>query len=421
MSSLTSPTKVPAGLAANAPNVAMLLSCGSFEGFFGWVQGQTRVSYLQSYRNDWSWYYAQGLRENGINAILYIPALREAGKYQTESGISVRFLPLERWYGLIEQVWVKRLSRLTRWSLYVEERINTLAFIRPLRDALAEDEIDVLYLQEYWSGRFDHLVHRVNLPVVGADHGGLSKRVVKLFKRKAFERAALCYGQTTDECRIVESYGGHSRLQPNGCDVAEFFPDPTANRGRTILTVARLTNRQKRTSDLIRALGELPEEWSLDIVGTGPDRDMLEKLTNELGYASRVRFHGFATRSAVKEFLRCCGVYAMPSANEAVSLAVLEAMACGAAVVLTRIRAFEKLVTDGLNGRLVAVGDVKGLAEGILDAWQRRAVLGRAAAETVRTSYNTRVLYAQLAETLRQSAHRPGASGSARVVPAKGI
>lgn len=405
MPSQTSPITVPADLPAKSPNVAMLLSCGSFEGFFGWVQGQTRESYLQSYRNDWSWYYAQGLQENGVNAILYIPALRESGKYETEPGISVRFLPLERWYSVIEQVWVKRLSRLTRWSLYAEERINALAFIRPLREALAEDEIDVLYIQEYWSGRFDHLVHSVDLPVVGADHGGLSKGVVTFFKRKAFERASLCYGQTVDECRIVELYGGRSRLQPNGCNVAEFFPDPTANRGRTILTVARLTNRQKRTSDLIRALGGLPEEWSLDIVGTGPDRNMLEKLADELGYASRIRFHGFAGRSKVLEFLRCCGVYAMPSANEAVSLAVLEAMACGAAVVLTRIRAFERLVTDGVNGRLVSVGDVKGLADGILDAWERRAVLGRAAVETVRTSYNTRVLYSRLAESLRESAH----------------
>ena len=36
----------------------------------------------------------------------------------------------------------------------------------------------------------------------------------------------------------------------------------------------------------------------LDIVGTGPDRNMLEKLADELGYASRVRFHGFGGRSA---------------------------------------------------------------------------------------------------------------------------
>jgi glycosyltransferase involved in cell wall biosynthesis len=382
-------------------NVAMLLSCSSFEGFFGRIQGQTRQSYLETYRNDWSWYYARGLLDNGINPTLYIPALREAGKYETDAGVPVRFLPLDRWFRPFERVWLKRLSRQTRWSLYAEERINTIAFMGSLRDALTQDDIDLLYVQEYWSGRFDHIVREVNLPIVGADHGGLSKGVVKLFKPRAFKKAALCYGQTEDECRVIEKYGGCSKLQSNGCDVAEFFPDSTEQRSKTVLTVTRLTNKQKRTSDLIRAMAALPEEWTLDIVGTGPDKRMLEKLAADLDLSSRIRFHGFVGRAEVRDFFRRCGVYAMPSANEAVALAALEAMACGAAVVLSQIRAFEQLVADGINGRLVLVGDVKGLAAGILNAWEHRESLGQAAFDTVRMRYNTRVLYFQLAESLR--------------------
>ena len=76
----------------------------------------------------------------------------------------------------------------------------------------------------------------------------------------------------------------------------------------------------------------------------------------------------------------------MPSANEAVALAVLEAMACGAAVVLSRIRAFEQLVTDGVDGRLVSVGDIKGFAAAILDAWEHRQSMGAAAPQRGQTS-----------------------------------
>ena len=390
-------------------NVAMLLSCGSFEGFFGGVLGQSRQSYLERYRNDWSWYYARGLLDNGINPTLYIPALYEAGKYETDAGVAVRFLPLARWFRPFEKVLLKRLSRQTRWSLYAEERINTIAFMGSLREALALDDIDLLYIQEYWSGRFDHIVHRVSLPVTGADHGGLSQGVVKLFKPSALKKAVLCYGQTEDECRLIERYGGRSRLQPNGCDVSEFFPDPAAQRSKTVLTVARLTNKQKRTSDLIQAMAELPGEWTLDVVGTGPDKPMLERLAADLNLSSRIRFHGFVARSEVRDFFRRCGVYAMPSDNEAVALAALEAMACGAAVVLSQIRAFERLVTDGINGRLVPVGDVKGLAAGIMHAWEHREPLGRAASDTVRTRYNTHVLFSQLAESLRASVHQNGA------------
>ncbi|WOH53665.1 glycosyltransferase [Bradyrhizobium sp. sBnM-33] len=387
-------------------NVAMLLSCGTFEGFFGGVLGQTRQSYLETYRNDWSWYYARGLLENGINPTLYIPALYEAGKYETDEGIAVRFLQMERWYRPFEQVWLKRLSRQTRWSLYAEERINAIAFMRSLGEALIHDDADLLYVQEHWSGRFDHIVHRVSLPVTGADHGGLSQGVVKLCKPSAFKKAVLCYGQTEDECRLIERYGGRSRLQPNGCDVSNFFPDPATQRSKTVLTVARLTDKQKRTSDLIQAMAELPEEWTLDIVGTGPDKPMLERLAADLALSSRVRFRGFVGRAEIRDYFRRCGVYAMPSDNEAVALAALEAMACGAAVVLSQIRAFEQLVTNGINGRLVPVGDVKGLAAGIMNAWEHRESLGKAASDTVRTLYDTRVLYSQLAESLRRSVNQ---------------
>jgi glycosyltransferase involved in cell wall biosynthesis len=128
---------------------------------------------------------------------------------------------------------------------------------------------------------------------------------------------------------------------------------------------------------------------------------MLERLAADLNLSSRIRFHGFVGRAEVRDFFRRCGLYAMPSGNEAVALAALEAMACGAAVVLSPIRAFEQLVSDGVNGRLVAVGDVKGLAARIINAWDNRESLGKAASDTVRARYDKHVLYSQLAESLR--------------------
>ena len=206
MHALSPSAGTPANAPGNAINVAMLLSCSSFEGFFGRIQGQTRSSYLKSYRNDWAWYYARGLLENGVTPLIYIPAKREAGLHETDAGIAVRFLPLHASYKFMEQVWLKRASRLTRWSLYVDERLNAMAFMGSLREALIADKIDLLYVQEYWSGRFDHLVHRVGLPVAAADHGGVWSGVVKVFKRDAFKKAGLCYSQTDDECGIVRRY-----------------------------------------------------------------------------------------------------------------------------------------------------------------------------------------------------------------------
>lgn len=400
-------------------NVALLLSCGAFEGYFGRVQGLTRESYLANYRNDWSWYYAAGLLANGIQPLIYIPSLHETGRYDTDVGVPVRFLPLARWYHPFEGVWPKRIARRSPVTLHADDVLNTRAFMAPLRAALREDGIGLLYVQEYWTGRFDHLVTHLDLPVAAADHGGGARGAMTRRKRETFARAAAIYSQTPDECDSVRAHGGDPILLPNGCDTQVFSPDPSIPREKSVLTIARLTNKQKRTSDLIDAMTHLPEDWRLDILGTGPDLAMLQRRAETAGVAGRVNFLGFVGRTELRDRLRRAGVYAMPSENEAVAIAALEAMGCGTPPVLTRIRAFEILVEDGVSGRLVPVGDPAALAQGILDAWDNRAAWGAAAAETVRARFDTRVLYRELARTLRAACAPPPGGGDAAPRPAE--
>jgi glycosyltransferase involved in cell wall biosynthesis len=382
--------------------VAILLSCDSFESFYGSVLQLDREKYLAKYRNDWSWYYARGLIENGLRPILYIPSVQHEGFHQTEAGVGVRFLRLAGWYRPFAPL--RRAMRITRWSLYAQERLNAMAFLTPLNDALATDNAGLLYIQEYWCGRFDHLVHRVNVPVSAVDQGGLSNGVVKWFKRSAMERASALYCQTVDECEQVQRWGGNPTLQPNGGDTSFFSPPPRGSqRQKNIVTVARLTDKQKRTSDLIRAMKLLSQDWSLDIIGTGPDREMLESLASQIGVSSRVKFHGFQSQADIRSFNQRCGVYAMPSSNEGVCLAILEAMSCGAAVAASRIRTFESLITDGVNGMLFSVGDVAGIASAIESAWNHRETLGTAAVVAVSEKFNSKTLYSRLADTMRQS------------------
>jgi glycosyltransferase involved in cell wall biosynthesis len=380
--------------------VALLLSCESFESFFGGVLRLDRDKYLKNYRNDFAWYYSMGLIENGVHPILYIPSIQHDGIHETDVGVSVRFLRVEPWYRPLSRF--RRAMRATRWSLYLSERVNAEAFLKPLNESIAADGVDLLYVQEYWGGRFDHLAHRVSVPISAADHGGVAQGVVKWFKRRAFKRAELLYCQTRDECYQVQRYGGRALLQPNGADTSFFVPPPKGTqRTQNIVTVARLTNKQKRTSDLIRAMKHLAPEWTLDIVGTGPDREMLETLADNIGVAQRVTFHGFKDRTTVRSMIQRCGVYAMPSSNEAMCLAVLEAMSCGAAVVASRIRSFESLIADGVNGKLFSVGDVPALAQAIEMAWTQRERIGPAAVASVSEQFNSQKLYRQLAQSMR--------------------
>lgn len=141
--------------------------------------------------------------------------------------------------------------------------------------------------------------------------------------------------------------------------VAVGIRDELAAPGRPlVLTVARLSD-QKGHPTLLEAVAEVPEaEFAL--AGEGPERERLEALAARLGVADRVHFLG--RREDVPELLAACDVFALPSLYEGSSLAVMEAMAAGRAVVSSAIGGTDELVEDGRDGLLVPPGDTAALA-----------------------------------------------------------
>lgn len=125
-----------------------------------------------------------------------------------------------------------------------------------------------------------------------------------------------------------------------------------------VLTPARL-NAQKGHDTLLEAIAELPEALFL-LAGDGPERGRLEDRVAKLGIGDRVRFLG--RREDVPQLLAACDVFCLPSLYEGSSLAVLEAMAAGIAIVSSAIGGTEELIEDGRGGLLVPPGDATALA-----------------------------------------------------------
>lgn len=125
-----------------------------------------------------------------------------------------------------------------------------------------------------------------------------------------------------------------------------------------ILTPARL-DAQKGHVFLLEAMTRVPEAV-LALAGDGPERQRLEELAQQLGVAGRVRFLG--RREDVPELLAACDVFALPSLYEGSSLAVLEAMAAGRAIVSSAIGGTDELIDDGRSGLLTPPGDAGALA-----------------------------------------------------------
>ena len=395
----------PAGGAGARLRVALLMSAESFEGFVEGALGIGRDEYLEDYRNDFSWDYARALRAQGVDLLIYWPSWQHSGAHVTSDGYTVRFLPAGRLY---RGVWGRLpVLRRTPPGRYLAEVAHAAGLMPELRRAMAEDRAELLYVQEYWSGRFDLLALRLGRPVAGADHGGTARRQLKLLKRRAFARAAFVTSQSREERGIVARWGAEAVLMPNAVDERFWTPDPEAvDAGApSVLTVARLDDEQKRISDLIAALVRLPPAWHLDVVGTGDDEAMLRAVAGELGVEQRVRFRGFvADRRVLRDLYRRCAAFALPSSREATTIAVLESMACGAPPVVSTIPAFDELITDGVNGLRVRVGDPDALAQAVQAAFRRRAELGAEARRTVEARYGSENLGRRLGELMRSAA-----------------
>ena len=130
-------------------------------------------------------------------------------------------------------------------------------------------------------------------------------------------------------------------------------------------TVSRLLS-QKRVDVLLRAVAccvSRHPKVALVIVGEGPERGRLERLSTELGIADRVSFLGH--RDDVSGLMRGLDIFALPSSGEGFGLVVLEAYAWSKPVVVSDVLALPEIVESERTGLLVPPGDVGELAGAI--------------------------------------------------------
>lgn len=198
------------------------------------------------------------------------------------------------------------------------------------------------------------------------------------------------------------------QVMPNGLDLPSEATPPS--RERELLFVGRLVQR-KGIEHLIRALPAIPGA-RLTIVGEGADRPRLEALASGLP----VSFVGFKAQPELNEYYRRATLLVLPSLfGEGLPNAVLEAMACGRPVVITRIAGAVDIVQDGINGRLVEPGNPDALAAAIrslLEAPTSLDMMGVAARETA-GQYTWDALMPKLERALSATiCSRTGVAGS---------
>jgi glycosyltransferase involved in cell wall biosynthesis len=123
---------------------------------------------------------------------------------------------------------------------------------------------------------------------------------------------------------------------------------------------------RKGAFDLVKAFAALPPERRLaakvTMAGDG-EVDQLRQLIQDLNLENCITVLGWVDSKQRDQILEQADVFVLPSHNEALPMALLEAMAWEAAVITCPVGGIPDVVVSGENGLLVPPGDVRQLAE----------------------------------------------------------
>ena len=170
-----------------------------------------------------------------------------------------------------------------------------------------------------------------------------------------------------DRCVVIRSGVDVAAIRKTGVDTTAKKRELGLEPGRPVVGMVAPMKPQKAPLDFVRVAAKVaakkPETQFL-FVGDGDLREAMEAEIARLDLTKSFRLAGW--RRDVPAVMRCLDVFVLTSLWEGLPRVYLEALASGVPVVGTRVDGAAEVVRDGVNGYLLAPGDVQGLADRVL-------------------------------------------------------
>ena len=273
----------------------------------------------------------------------------------------------------------------------VDLRKKSLKYIRPLAKLLQElgpDVVNTHSSNDAWLSSLAKYWMKSKPTLIRTRHVSAPVRS-NLATRWMYSRAHAGIATTGDAIsrHLVDDLRIDSdkvRTIPTGVDTNTFAPSTSRSFDKNIGIVATLRS-WKGHKYLFEALACLDDDWTLAVVGDGPQEDALKTLARELGIESRVHFHGYL--SDVSQIFKTIDIFCLPSyANEGVPQALLQACATQLPIVTTNVGGIPDLIQHEANGLIVEAQNATAIAAAVQrfgeDA-EFRTRLGKAARKNV--------------------------------------
>jgi glycosyltransferase involved in cell wall biosynthesis len=195
----------------------------------------------------------------------------------------------------------------------------------------------------------------------------LFRPATRAIEKWIFNRATKIFTESRYSLGVIaRTYGipSHKLIYlPYPVDLALQQPGTAVIKGRYILFVGRVDDPRKNVTMLINAFAAMHvSDVRLVLAGRFREDGLVARRIRDAGIGDRVILPGFVDDALLQNLLAHAHVFVMPSLQEGLGNAVIEALSHGIPVVATRCGGVEDSVVDGQNGFLVNVNDVETMA-----------------------------------------------------------
>ncbi len=240
--------------------------------------------------------------------------------------------------------------------------------------------------------------------------------------RSVAPRKIICVSDGVRKLLVQGSYSPGRKVVTvhNGIDVQRFSPEDeyTAIWRRrwgipdnalifgAIGRLAAMKGYNTALSGFQAVLQLFPDtDLRLVLVGEGSEERALKELADKIVPSGRVIFVPFCDRPW--EPLSALNVFLMPSLNEGLPLALLEAMACRCCPIAMAVGGVPEVVSSPELGWLVPAGDVKAFANAMMAAAaqtpQERMLMGKRARAHIVENFNATVQFSRLVDVIESA------------------
>jgi len=325
---------------------------------------------------------AERLTKMGHNILFLTGAIPGAKKSYQRNGI--RFKRVD-WLGLISKAWNPYKLTTRRQLFFLLVTVRELILLR-------REKFDIVHGHIYTSGLLAYLFGKVKkVPSINTIHGSyydvwnfIEKNPIKSKFFKMMEKLLVSFlarhcsyqihTDTTFAKKVMCWTGTHKKIKTilNGVDTTRFSPNiepiEGLNDGRPIIMTVRRLVAKNGVHFLLEAVPLIlkTNDVKIVIVGDGPERERLVKLSYRLKVSKNVTFVGRIPNYRVPNYLSAADIVVVPSIVEASSISVLEAMAMEKTIVASNIPGITDVTTNGLTSYLVPPGSPNEIAKVVL-------------------------------------------------------